>query len=121
MRYNQQRGLVLSTRLVLPAMKFGFQPIQSRYKGLYPQGDWNLSPALDGGETGALGGVGVAAYQSNDSGRTIWRSLLVSATLVLVLGTVLSGFTVGILFVPASMLALAATIFTFLGQSARTA
>jgi hypothetical protein len=69
----------------------------------------------------AIGGVGIGAYQYNDSGRTIWRSLLVSATLLLVMGTVLSGFTVGILFVPAAMLALAATIFSFLDQTARTA
>jgi hypothetical protein len=68
----------------------------------------------------AICGVAIGAYQYSDRGRPIWRSLLVVATLLLVLGTVLSGFSVGYLFLPAAFLALAATVFTFLGQAART-
>jgi hypothetical protein len=68
----------------------------------------------------AIGGVTVSAYQYNDRGRAIWHSLLVVATFLLVFGTVLSGFSVGYLFLPAAIAAMAATLFTFLSRAART-
>lgn len=69
----------------------------------------------------AIGGVGLGAYRSDASSRTIWRLLLGLATLLLVCGTVLSGFTVGLLFAPAALLALVATLLTNLGRATRTA
>jgi hypothetical protein len=64
----------------------------------------------------AIGGVTMSSYQYN--GQTPWLSLLFVATLLLVLGTVLSGFSVGLLFLPAAIIAMAATLFTFLGRAA---
>jgi len=66
----------------------------------------------------AIGGVAVSAYQYNDRGRTMWLSILVVSTLLLVLGTVLSGFSVGLLFLPAAIMAMIATLFTLLGRVA---
>jgi hypothetical protein len=68
----------------------------------------------------AIGGVAISAYEYNDGDRPIWRPLLVVAVLILTFGTVLSGFTVGFLFLPAAVAALAATAFIFIGHSAHS-
>lgn len=69
----------------------------------------------------AIGAIAVSAYQQSEQSRPLWGSLLVAATLLMAFGTVLSGFTVGLLFLPAAVAALAATAFTLLGQATRTA
>jgi hypothetical protein len=65
----------------------------------------------------AIGGIGVGAYQYGATGRTIGRILLVVGALLLACGTVLSGFTVGYLFLPAAIVGLVATLVTFVGQA----
>ena len=67
----------------------------------------------------AIGGVTVSAHQYNDGGGPFWRSLLVVAALLLMFGTVLSGFTVGLVFLPAAVAAMAAIVFTFVGHAAQ--
>jgi hypothetical protein len=72
----------------------------------------------------AVAGVAVGAYRADafradDRNIILWRSLLLAATLLLVLGTVLSGFTVGYLFLPAAILAVVAALVTLFGQAAR--
>jgi hypothetical protein len=66
----------------------------------------------------AIAGVAVGAYKYNEGGLTTWRSLLVVAALLLSFGTILSGFTVGLFFLPAAVAALAASAVAFLGHHA---
>ena len=67
----------------------------------------------------AIGGVAIGAHQYNRRGGSAHLSLLIVATLLLVLGTILSGFSVGLAFLPASVIALGATLFTYIGRAAR--
>ncbi len=67
----------------------------------------------------SVAGVAYGAYRTEPEGRPRRFGLLVMATLLLLLGTVVSGFTVGFLFLPASALALLAALLTF--AASRTA
>lgn len=69
----------------------------------------------------AIGGVVLSAYKYHNVDQTGWRSLLATATGLLAVGTVLSGFTVGFLFLPAAVAALAAAVIVFLAHSLHSA